>query len=71
MVNVNDAHRVTRHKAIAEDLHVASHHHEFDAMFSERHQNLLLLLRFGFFRDRQVDIGHAHVFADLTVIRMV
>ena len=71
VVNVNDAHGVTRHEAIAEDLHVASHHHEFDAMFSERHQNLLLLLRFGFFRDRQVDILNAHVLADLTVIRVV
>ena len=71
MVDVDDPIRVRCDEVVAEDLHVASHHDQLDAMIGERCQHLSLLFGLGVRRHGKVKVGHAHVFGDAGVVWVV
>ena len=71
VVDVDDPTRVSGDETVAEDLHVASHHDQFDAVVGERCEHLGLLLGLGVGRDREVQVWHPHVLGDTGVVRVV
>ena len=58
MVDVDDGAAYLGQEISTEDLHIASHDHELDAMLLQQGCNLLFLLWFGFLRDGIDGIGN-------------
>ena len=60
-----------RDESIAEDLHVARHHHELDTVLVERAEHGSLLLGPGVGRHGKMEIRNPHVGGEVGVIRVV
>ena len=63
--------RVGRDESVAQDLHVASHHDEFDAVLVERLEHGRLLLDLGVRCHGEMEVLDAHVGGDVGVIGVV
>jgi len=71
MVNIDDLVGVAINEVIAENLHIARHHHQFDAVSGERFEHLLLLLGLRLARHGKVKVWDPHVASDFGVIWMI